>query len=68
MFTIRLLKQSELHCEPLAVLTDKEVLSSASHKKIAILSYYKNDFLKHKAHFCSKFKNKLKTMPALAAK
>ena len=30
-------------------------------------SYYKNDFLKHEAHFCSKFQNKLKTMPASAA-
>ena len=28
---------------------------------------YENDFLKHEAHFCSKFKNKLKTMPASAA-
>ena len=35
--------------------------------KIAIHSFYKNDFLKHEAHFCSKFKKKLKTMPALAA-
>ena len=31
-------------------------------------SFYKNDFLKHEAHLCSKFKNKLKTLPASAAK
>ena len=31
-------------------------------------SFYKNDFLKHEAHFCSKFKNKSKTLPASAAK
>jgi len=28
--------------------------------------FYKNNFIKHEAHFCSKFKNKLKAIPALA--
>jgi len=28
--------------------------------------FYKNNFIKHEAHFCSKFKNKLRTIPASA--
>ena len=33
MFAIRLLKKSELHWEPFAVLTDEETLSTASWQK-----------------------------------
>ena len=33
MFAIRLLKKSELHWEPFADSTDKEMLSSASRQK-----------------------------------
>ena len=57
----------ELHQEPFAVSTDKEMLSTPVDKNSNSL-FYKNDFLIHEAHVYSKFKNKLKTMPASAAK
>ena len=31
-------------------------------------SFYKNNFLEHETRFCSKFKNKLNTMPSLGSK
>ena len=63
MFAIKL-----LHGEPFAVSINKRNVEYCQLTKIAIHFFYKNDFLQHEAHFCSKFKTKLKTMPASTAK
>ena len=68
IFAIRLLKKSELHWEPFAVSIDKKNAKQCKLRKIVTQFFYKNDSLKHEAYFCSKFKKKLKTLPASAAK